>query len=112
MDITRLLTLTATITHVAQTGAVDTYGNPTEQTSTSTAAAELQQTARDEQDRDANIGEQTWLLLLAPTATIDATDRVTVSGVTYEVVGPPWLARNPRTGANSHIEATVRKAAA
>ena len=111
MDVTRLLTLTATITHVAHAGAADAYGNPTETTTTSTAAAEIQQTQRDEHTRDANVAEETWLLVLAPTATIDNTDRVSVGGVSYEVIGPPWRARNPRTGDVTHIEATVKKAA-
>lgn len=111
MNVARLLTNTATITHVAPADdAPDEYGNPGEATTTTTALCELQQTERDEEQTDSNVQSETWNLYLVPTATIDGGDRVEVDDVTYEVIGPPWRARHPRTGQITHIEATVRRA--
>lgn len=110
MDPTRLMTLTATITHVAQTGAPDAdYGNPTDQTTTSTALCELQQQQRAEDTVDADRQSETWTLFIEPDATIDGGDRIEIAGVSYEVDGPPWRARNPRTQELTHIEALVRR---
>jgi hypothetical protein len=49
-----------------------------------------------------------WLLILPADAAIDALDRVTEGGRTFEVVGEPNKVRNPRTQAYSHIEARLR----
>ena len=40
---------------------------------------------------------------------MNTSDTVIVDGQEYELVGEPWDARNPRTRAQSHIEATVRR---
>ncbi len=110
MNPARLMTNTATITHVAPNPAnPDEYGNPGETTTTSSALCELQQKERDEEENDTAVQGETWNLFLVPSATIDGGDRVAVGGVTYEVVGPPWRARHPRSGAITHIEATVRR---
>jgi len=107
----RLMTNTATITHVAANPASpDEYGNPGESTTTTTALCELQQKERDEEQTDSHVQGETWNLYLVPTATIDGGDRVEVDDVTYEVIGPPWRARHPRSGEITHIEATVRRA--
>lgn len=112
MNPARLMTNTATIIHVtADPTDPDEYGNPGEDTTTTTASCELQQTRRDEETVDADVQQETWTLFLEPAATIDGGDRVTVDGVTYEVIGPPWPARHPRRGTVTHIEATVRRAA-
>lgn len=111
MNPVRLMTNTATITHVeVDEDNPDEYNNPGEATTTTTALCELQQTRRDETHDDSAVQGETWNLYLVPTATIDGGDRATVDGVTYEVLGPPWRARHPRTGVVTHIEATVRRA--
>ncbi len=111
MNPARLMTNTAMITHVeADPDNPDGYGNPGEATTTTTALCELQQTERDERQNDSGVQSETWNLYLVPTATIDGGDRVEVDDVTYEVIGPPWRARHPRSGDITHIEATVRRA--
>ena len=111
MNPARLMTNTATITHVSPDASnPDEYGNPGETTTTTSALCELQQAQRDEEQDDTAVQTETWNLYLVPTATIDGGDRVAVDGVTYEVIGPPWRARHPRSGDISHIEAPVRRA--
>lgn len=106
---TRLMTKTATITRVTQDGAADGYGDPTEQTTTASAACWLHQTQRSEDTRDANRQAQTWDAYFAPGTVLDGSDRVTVDGIAYEVEGPPWKADNPRTGAEEFVAATLRR---
>lgn len=103
------MTLAATVTVVAETGAEDEYGNPTEQTTTTATTCWLHQTQRSEGTVDANTQDETWQLYLPPTVTIDGGDRITVQGVIYELIGPPWRAFNPRLETTTHIEATVRR---
>lgn len=117
MNAQRLMTLEATITRRTMPADpdVDEYGNPIPTETTITVACELQQASRSEQTVDANWQIGDWNLYLAPTDSdgneteLDGSDTVTVDGVPYEVVGPPWPARNPRTGVLSHIEARLRK---
>lgn len=106
---TRLLTKTATITSVAQTGAVDDYGNPTNVTTTATAKCWLHQTERSEDTRDVNRQEQTWTVYFEAGTVIDGSDYVTVDAIVYELDGPPWVADNPRTGATEFVVATLRR---
>lgn len=97
---------------------VDEYGDPIETTSTVTARCELQQVSRLEQ-LESGVQSEDWALFLAPTGTddeeepvtidLEGSDRLTVDGETYEVVGPPWPVRHPITGEVSHIEARVRQ---
>lgn len=111
MNPARLMTNTATITHVSpDADNPDEYNNPGEATTTTTALCELQQKERDEAQTDSGVQSETWNLYLVPTATIGGGDRVEVDDVTYEVIGPPWRARHPRSGDITHIEATVRRA--
>lgn len=111
MNPARLMTLDVTIVHVTQTGAADEYGNPTEQTTETTVKGERQQVGADEQNRDANVAADTEALFLVPTATVDAGDRVRIAGATFEVIGPPWTVRHPRSGETTHIEARIRRTA-
>ena len=57
--------------------------------------------------RDAQVSG--WLLYLPADASIDATCRVVVGGVTYEVDGPPVSARRPGYGVH-HVEAKLKLA--
>lgn len=110
MDPTRLMTRTATITHVEPNpGDPDDYGNPGVTTTTTTALCELQQVTRNEDTVDSDQQSQDWVLFLEPAADLEGSDRVAVDAVSYEVIGPPWAARNPRTGVTTHIEAQVRR---
>ena len=109
MSIAGLLTLDCTITSRAGSGTVDDYGDETTDETTVTIVCELQQQQRNETTDPGTIADSTWLLILPAGITLGAADTVTIGGDAYEVIGEPWQARNPRTQAASHIEATVRK---
>lgn len=110
MNVDHLLTSSATITTVTDTGSADAFGDPTHVTTTTTFACWLSQSQRSESTANANTQQETWTLYLeAAAATVDGYDRVTVDGVTYELDGPPWPARNPRTRLISHVECTLRR---
>ncbi len=106
MTITDLLTQTVTVqTHGA--GAADEYGNATD-----TWSAGVQHKGRVEQRNateitvDGDVQRSDWLLFLGPEVAIGGRDRVTADGRTFEVVGPPSVARTPR--GPHHLEANLR----
>lgn len=107
---TRLFTLPVTISTVTDAGADDEYGNPTETTTTTIVWGELQQQSRNEEGGGRHVLEGVYRLFVEPGASVVGWDRVTIGGVDYEVDGPPWQVRNPRTGTISHVEATLRRA--
>lgn len=120
MDPTRLFTLTATITHVDPDAAdPDEYGNPGVVETETTTDCEIQQAVRNEDTVDSGQQSEDWVLFLAPIGEdeggylieveLEGSDRVEVNGISYEVIGPPWQVRNPRTGVVTHIEARVRR---
>ena len=103
-----LLTLTGTLLRRAQTGPPDEYGDPTWTELGEPIACELQQ----EVGYDAAGGAiqlSTWRVFLPPTTPPTGWDGITIGAVTYELEGDAWLARNPRTGIDSHVEARVRR---
>lgn len=109
--LTTLLNRACTITTRAEGAALDAYGDPVQTTTTLETVCELQQTRRSEQDVGGELAESGWLLILPAGTPIALDDRVTVDGLALEVIGEPWSARNPRTQAVSHIEATVQRTA-
>lgn len=108
MSLATLMNRACTITH-RQAGTVDSYGDETTDETTVTTVCELQQQRRSETTDPGTIADSSWLLILPADTALGAGDTVTVSGEAYEVHGEPWTARNPRTDAASHVEATVRK---
>lgn len=107
-----LALLNRPVTIIRQTAGdvTDDYGNPIPGVEEVATVGELQQRKRDEQaDHDASVTD--WLLVLPAGTVVDTDDAVLVDGRRYEVVGDPWNVRNPRTGRESHVEATVRRAA-
>jgi hypothetical protein len=110
VDPTRLMTMPCTITPMGVTSRdaanddVITAGTPV------STVCYLHQTARNETASGATVDE-TFALYLPPATAIEADDRITVDGNTYEVDGPPWRAFNPRSQAHTHLEATVRRVA-
>lgn len=106
MSLESLLSQTVTILHQIvsaedEYGAtVKTWGNPT------THRGRLSsQTPREITDgRDTLIAD--WVLYLLPDASITGRDRVTVNGVTFQVIGPPALLETPVQ--SSHIKANLR----
>lgn len=120
MDPTRLFTLTATITHVeSDPDDPDEYGNPGTIETEITAACELQQVTRLEGSVDSGRQAEDWVVFVDPMGEdeggylieveLEGSDRVEIDGRTYELIGPPWPVRNPRTGVVTHIEAQARR---
>lgn len=112
MNIERLLNMPCTIHTVAET-TVDEYGDPTLTTTDSTALCWV--------DRRGNLGDGTeqsgptnWQtdtldLYLAAGTAITGDDRVTVSGLLYEVVGPPHEHIHPITTDGVYVAALIRR---
>jgi hypothetical protein len=111
MKIAPILTLTATITSRVQTGAVDVFGDPTwTTTTTSGVRCELQARQRTEStDGLSEMTDTTFECWLEPGTIIDADDQIAISGTTYDVIGTPWVARNPRTGNTEFVHCWLRK---
>lgn len=108
-DPSHLMVLTGTLTRVTQDGTKDRYGDPAENPGgPETVKCWLYQTARDEHTATDNTQDQTADLWLPAGTDPTGLDRIEVNGVTWQFVGPPLQAMNPRSGAVSHIEATVR----
>ena len=107
MDPTPLMTQPATLAHAAD-GPPDIYNDPTTTYTPQAVRVWMHQTQRDEQTVRGQIESETWAVYLPPTITVGPADRLTVDGVTYELVGPPWRAFHPRLRRVTHIEATVR----
>lgn len=112
MPLEQLLNRPCTLLLRDSTGDKDDYGN--EKTGDPTeveTVCELQQQRRDEQDDQGETSDTTWLVILPAGTEIDTGDAIQIDGYVYELVGAPWRARNPRTQAESHVEATARRAA-
>ena len=104
----RLMSRPVTL-RVAAAGAVDEYGNPTDTYTPTSTVGEVQQSQRNDRTDDQHTQDETWRLFLPPSTPLTGWDQVAIDGATFEVVGPPWPAINPRTGAASHVEATIRR---
>lgn len=109
-----LLTRLVTIHRRTVGETTDEYGNAVSDTTTIVAYGELQQRTRRENPDE--MSDTTWLLVLPVGTDIDTNDSVVVADMpggpsSFELVGEPWPVRNPRTGAESHIEATLRRTA-
>lgn len=73
---------------------------------------ELQQRNRSEAGDAGEISLSDWVVFLPAGTDLRTADKITVDGETFEVIGEPWPARNPRTQLASHVEATVRRTGA
>jgi hypothetical protein len=72
---------------------------------------ELQQVQRSEPVAEGELSVTTWLLVLPAGTDIRTGDAVIAGGETYEVIGAPWAARNPRTRLESHVECSLKRTA-
>lgn len=90
---------------------LDEYGNEIPDEQLVQTVCELQQTRRSEPGGEGELSQTDWLLIL-PAGTLARTgDTAIVDDQEYELIGDPWIARNPRTQVISHIECTVRRTA-
>lgn len=105
--IDHLLTQPATITPRSESGR-DTYGNPitVDGTPVSTVGFWQQDGENDSRVDEDQATADGWLFLL-PSVTVDRTDRVTIAGVTVEVVGRPRRPTRPLLGEH-HVEVRAR----
>ena len=110
MSLTNLINRPCTITTGIET---DDFGiDPDPATPAPvTTVCELQQRQRGENADDGEVSWTDWIAFFPVGTLIDTADTVTVDGHNYEVVGEPWVARNPATEADSHIEATLWRTA-
>ena len=93
------------------TGSEDAYGNVVPNEQNIETLCEIQQRRRDEPDAQGEFSDTEWLGFFLPADSVHTGDVVTVDSEEYEVVGEPWRARNPRTKATQHTEATLRRTA-
>lgn len=110
MNVARLLRLDCVVTHVTvDEDDRDEMGNPTEVTTTTTYKGWYWQTTTDERTGNAEVvtDEHTLALELAAAGNVDAGDRVEIDGLTWEIDGEPWQARNPRTLALEYVLAKI-----
>jgi hypothetical protein len=96
-----------TIQHHTESGNTDVYGNDIPTVVDVNVLGELQQRTRDESE--GTISQTDWRLYLPANTPIDTNDVVKVGGETYEVIGDPWQAFNPRTGQYEHVEVSLRR---
>lgn len=111
MNVAHLLRLDYTIEHVEQNGPPDEMGDPTEVVTTSTFKGYAWQSRREDETSNTAVAFEEWRLALHRSAAgeVDAGDRVEIDGTTFEVYGPPWIARNARTTAIEYVELTLRR---
>lgn len=104
---TDLLDRTAMITRAAQLGTKDRGGNPTWEDS---APVEVRCRIEQSDAEEITVGRTTEISThvgFFPVGTaLDASDRIAVDGVTYQLVGPP--ASVHAYAGEHHIEATLR----
>lgn len=109
MTLQRLLGQTATLSKWTA-GTEDVYGNVTvTYTDGGVWPVRLEQTGGTETTVDEDTLISDWRLIGRADMPIGGRDRVTVDGITFEVVGPPAVQRTPR--GPHHIEARLRHVA-
>lgn len=116
MSLTSLINRPCVLVRRVSTDEVDEYGRALTREIRIEAVCELQRISRKTVDEEAGaygeLSDTLWKLFLLPGFDLRTSDVIEVDGVRYELVSDPWDARNPRSGAMSHIEAVVRRTAA
>jgi len=110
VNVARLLRIDCTVTHVTvDEDDRDEMGNPTEVTTTTTYKGwHWQSTSREETGNAETVQDEHNLALeLAAAGNVDAGDRVEIDGITWEIDGEPWQARNPRTLRLEYVQAKI-----
>jgi hypothetical protein len=122
VDLSRLLRHPFAVQHVTQDGPPDERGDPTEQTTYTVCKGYRWQTSADERTGAADIavGRDVVALERSIDGQLDEGDRifddveldgdgayVEGSGTPYDVDGPPWRARDPRTDRVEYILAKL-----
>lgn len=111
MTLSALLNRSVTLIRRLPSVDTDVYGNEIPGEDLVETVGELQQRRREEPGGAGEVSETDWLLVLPAGTDLRTGDAVEVDGMLYELIGDPWAARNPRTGEESHVEATLRRTA-
>ena len=86
----------------------DEYGNPTYTPSQIQTKCYYEQQAHQEvMDPPGEIEQQQVLFMVPADVPINGWSAVTIEGVSFDVKGPPWVVRNPRSNRVSHVEASL-----
>lgn len=109
MSLVTLINEPCSITTRTATGDTDEFGNAEVDTTTETTVCYREQISTVEVTVDENTVTADWKFLFFTGTEIFATSTVTVGDDTFEVVGAPWPARNPRTRTVSHVECNARQ---
>lgn len=110
MSLSDLINRPCTINSRTASVEIDESGDETYTSTTVETVCEIQQRRRDEPDAQGEFSDTDWLGIFPAGTALDTSDTVSVDDATFEVVGDPWPARNPRTRTVSHVEASLRKA--
>jgi hypothetical protein len=103
-----MLKTPCTIRHYSGS-TVDDYGNPVNtEASTVTTTCWLDPARSFENTSGQETYTQDWTLYLPAGTLIDASDKVEVDGVAYEILGPPRRFTKPPTTVEHHVEVDVR----
>lgn len=117
MSLAQMLNRPCTITHRSSGSEKDRYGDEMQSESDVDTVCELQQSRRSlsgrtsEPEENGDMSDTDWTGIFLPGTVIGSADTVMCGGDTFEVVGQPWEARNPRTGAFNHVEVPLRRTA-
>ena len=123
MDLSRLLRQPIIVEHVTQDGAPDEMGDPTEVRTYTRFLGWVWQTNASEQTANGVVAVESWQLALERSARgqLDTGDRIIPNGTLdedgqlvpgsgddpFDVDGPPWEARNPRTQLIEYVSAQL-----
>lgn len=122
MDLSRVLRTPIIVEAVTQDGAPDEMGDPTEELVWTRYLGAVWQTGASEVTANTATASETWQLALDRSAagTLAAGSRVYVdgeldtagdyvagTGEAFDVEGPPWPARNPRTLLVEYVQARI-----
>lgn len=122
MDPSRLLRQPIIVEHVTQDGPPDPMGDPTEVRTWTRFLGYVWQTTVTEQTANTNVATEDWQLALERSAAgnIDTGDRIYAdgqldddgnyiegTGEAFDLDGPPWPAKNPRTQLVEYVHARL-----
>lgn len=123
MDLSRMLREWIVVQHVTQDGPPDEMGDPSEVFAYSRHRGYVWQNSASEVTANSQVERESWTLAIAKTATdLTAGDRIYLdatldvngilvpgsgSGEVFDVAGPPWIARNARTGSVEYVQAEL-----
>lgn len=109
MTAARLINRPGVLTVRIHDGTPDDYNNPTVTTTSRQVLCWYEQAQRSERTGLADQQSETHRLFLRSGENLTGWDKLTVDGLEFEVMGPPWKVINPRTQQASHIEAHGRQ---